>query len=465
VRRALGCALLALWLPAAAQDVAERGARVERVDQHRPDEAIVIDLAGRPLTLGGELALELERVRAPARRRGGAARAVMFEAEAFWELSDTLVAYMQHRLVDERERELDDGVTRRRRYLERGEMWLQLRNAGGLPLTVEAGRLNFEDEQRWRWDGELDAARAYVDIGSVEASLALAEELAREHSDAHGIAPEQRRVRRVIAELTWRPRPPFALTLYGLQHRDRSPTEAQGQRVRERDADESDARLSWLGLALHGGWRGERAGRLDVRLDAARVRGRERLLEFDDESAVDGVTRRRVRGWGVDAALRWTAPFARAPRLYVARAVGSGGDDAGTDRAFRQTGLQSNEADFGGVQRFAQYGALLDPELSNLRVTSIGAGTQLGPASSLDVLLHRYTLRKPADALRESALPVELDGEHRRIGRALDVVLAIEESERVEIFAVASRLRAGPAFGALRGRRFHRLALEVAFGF
>ena len=146
-------------------------------------------------------------------------------------------------------------------------------------------------------------------------------------------------------------------------------------------------------------------------------------------------------------------PVASEPRLFGGLAVGSGDSDpdSRTDRSFQQTQLEANEAGFGGVERFAQYGVVLDPELSNLGVVTFGAGVTLFRSSSLDLVYHGYRLLEPADALRNSRLEVTLDGSHRDLGQGLDLVLALEEWERVEFLFIAGAFRAGSAFGRDRG--------------
>lgn len=63
------------------------------------------------------------------------------------------------------------------------------------------------------------------------------------------------------------------------------------------------------------------------------------------------------------------APCASPTRVrpYGGCARGSGDPtpETGTNRSFRQTGLEAHQAGFGSVERFPHYGMLLDPELCN----------------------------------------------------------------------------------------------------
>jgi len=169
----------------------------------------------------------------------------------------------------------------------------------------------------------------------------------------------------------------------------------------------------------------------------------------------------------VDAGLGWIMPLAFEPRLYAGYAVGSGDStvQGSEDRSFRQTGIQTNEAGFGGAERFNSYGLLLDPELSNLSVVTAGAGISLLHSSSLDLVYHHYRLVEPATALRNARIETPLDGRSRALGEEVDVVLAVEEWERFEVQVQASAFRAGKAFGTKAGDWSYGgfVALRIAF--
>ena len=72
-------------------------------------------------------------------------------------------------------------------------------------------------------------------------------------------------------------------------------------------------------------------------------------------------------------------------------------------------------------------------------------------SSSLDLVYHRYRLVEPADALVDARLDVPLDRRHRALGEEVDVVLALEEWERLELEGIVAVVRADDAFGRLRG--------------
>jgi hypothetical protein len=174
-----------------------------------------------------------------------------------------------------------------------------------------------------------------------------------------------------------------------------------------------------------------------------------------------------VSGWAGDAGVSWSLPLPLEPRLYAGYAFGSGepeGDGA-TDHSYQQTDLQSNEAAFGGVQRFRHYGVLLDPELSNLAIVTVGSGISLFRSSSLDLVYHHYRLDERAASLRQARIETALTSLDRTLGDEIDLVVAIEEWERLEIDCAAAAFRAGRAFGLQEGEWSFGgfVAMRVAF--
>jgi alginate production protein len=199
------------------------------------------------------------------------------------------------------------------------------------------------------------------------------------------------------------------------------------------------------------------------------VGGTERRTEFTamdaDRSVVTNVARRHIRGWGFDTGISWLLPTRQPTRLYGGYAYGSGDANTqdNTDHAFRQTGLATNEAGFGGAQRFAHYGIGLNPELSNLKVVTVGAGLNLLQSSSIDLVYHRYRLANSAESLRNARIDGTLVG--KNIGSGVDLVIAIEEWERLEFEFSVSAFRAGRGFGEGAGKRsyFGFAGMRIAF--
>jgi hypothetical protein len=482
-RRLLVALLAGLLAPVAgaqpdfAEEEEEEALRerlTERVDKRRPLVPNSVDIAGRPLWITGEYEVEFDYLRDPARPKESDPRLFLDQGptvEGFYTFGPSLSLFASVSLGTESELLHDAKSSTAGVFLERGEMWAVSENVAQLPLTLEGGRLLFEDDRRWWWDEELDAVRGGVEVKPFELVLAVARELAPATTKRSYIAPDEDGVVRLFAEGSWDFAREHALELFVLHQDDRSSTEQPGERVDSARADDEDANLTWVGLRLSGAFDLPGKHLAGYWLDTALVRGEEHLIGFSDvdadTSVAEQVSRRDVDGWGFDVGAGWIMPFALEPRLYASYAVGSGDDggDSREDRAFRQTGLADNEAGYGGSERFNAYGVLLEPELSNLAVVTFGAGLGLFNSSSLDLVYHAYRLLEPATSLRDASIRTELDGRHRDFGQELDLVLALEEWERFEIQMRAAAFRAGPAFGAAEGDWSYAGYLAVLLAF
>lgn len=449
----------------------------ESEDENRLAVPTTVDFFDQPLALSGQYEVTLNRLEqvpdADSLDFDGSERVLMeqeLETELFFSKGRVSIFGqgrfgLQRDYSNQRSREL------RSSYFERGELWLLVEDTFLEGMDFEIGRLEFEDDRLWWWDGELDAARLTYARDDVEISVALAYEVAPTRSDLRFIDPEQKDRLRLISELSWDYAEQHGIELFALFDSDRSETESIGSLLSLEQEDESDGRFVWLGSRAMGGFELGARGILGYWLDAAIVQGRERRLEFADSidgwSEVEDVETRDVSGWAFDVGLTYIYPTRHEPRITLGYAMGSGSrlDSDGSDRSFRQTGLHGNEMAFGGVQRFGQYGRLLAPELSNLRIGTLGLGVSVLDSSSLDLVYHHYRLVEPADELRDAQLETSLDGRHRSLGHGFDLVLAIEESERVEIELSGSGFRTGSAFGRNESRWVYGAfaAIRVAF--
>jgi alginate production protein len=433
----------------------------EREDKRRPLQPFSISVAGRPLTIGGEYEIELGSLRprlfGKAKQRNRLLLEQGLQLETFYSFGPELSLFAQVRAAVDEDLLPHTFEAVHDAYLEREEMWLYSQNIRGSHLNFGVGRLDFEDDRRWWWDAELDALSVAYERKTFEITLAVARELFSDRTDQSFVDPEQEGVLRVIGEAGWDWRPGHALELFLLYQDDRSPPERSGQVTPLERADETDARLTWVGARAIGVLDLHERGFLGYWLDTALVRGEERFAELEDlpndRAAVEAVGQHDVSGWAFDAGLNWILAVDHEPRLFAGYAIGSGDREreAGTDHSFRQTGIEDNEAGFGGVERFPSYGVLLDPELSNLGVLTVGVGLSLLRSSSLDLVYHSYWQIEPSVLLPDSRLEAELTGRDRDLGQEVDLVLALEEWERFELTFAVSGFRAGRAFGPEHG--------------
>jgi alginate production protein len=460
--------LLGLALPARAEEDEEEEADLrerltEREDKRRPLDPRTIDVAGRPLVVGGEWEAGIVGARRFA--LGKSPREpdrVLFEQqleiEGFYSFGPELSLFAQLQVIVEEDllaHSIDEVSDQ---YVEIGELWVNSANVFGSDFSVDAGRIDFEDDRRWWWDDELDAVRVIWERETFEVQLAVGRDFAPSRSDHSYVEPENDRVVRWIGEASWDVGDAHGFELFFLHAEDHSRRERTGDVVHEDREDDSDARLTWLGARAMGAFDLGNDHLLGYWLDAATVHGRERIVDWEDVSprhaAAGDVSRRDVAGWGVDLGVNWMLPGPLEPRLFAGYAFTSRDrtPESGDDRTFRQTDLQENEAGFGGVEHYPHYGLLLEPELSNLRVLTLGAGISVFESSSLDLVYHYDRLVAPAEELRDSLLEIELNGRDRDLGQELNLVLSLEEWERFELHLAAAAFRAGRAFGEDHGK-------------
>jgi len=223
--------------------------------------------------------------------------------------------------------------------------------------------------------------------------------------------------------------------------------ELEGYVIVRDDRDADRRRLVFLGVRS----RGEPVEDLDYWFELGYVGGR------------DGPS--RVRGWGVDLGVTYELQVGPKPALTLGLAFGSGdrNPEDGLDRSFRQTGLQENEGDFGGSASFRYYGEVLDPELSNLAIVTVGLGVRPGEQFSLDLVYHYYLQHRASTALR-SALDAEPSGRSPHLGHGLDLIVGLEEIwARLDVKAVLGYFWPGAAFPGSDGAWL--VGAEVQFRF
>jgi alginate production protein len=207
----------------------------------------------------------------------------------------------------------------------------------------------------------------------------------------------------------------------------------------------------FLGLRSHG----EPISGLTYWADVANVRGR-----------ADG---RRLNGYGFDVGATYSLterPF--QPRFTLGYAWGSGDRNAhgSVDRAFRQTGLESNKARLGGFAKFKYYGEVLNPELSNLAIATAGVGLTADERISIDLFYHHYRRAQPGQGLRDHSLSIQPEvagGSGRHLGDGLDLIVGYRPEGAITIDSSVGWFRPGAAFANRDSALFARFELKSAF--
>ena len=288
-----------------------------------------------------------------------------------------------------------------------GESFIFLDDLFDTDFDLQAGRMDFDDRREWIYDQNLDGLRAYWGIGGLVAEFAVTTTLSDgdlwdENTDNYVIylTDKQRRYAGWVV------------------HRDTS--------------SPFDQKLSHFGVRAFGNW----PERHNSWLEISGIHGRR-----DDEQG-----RTDLGGWGMD--IGTTREIARHWYLTASWAYGQGDDDKqdGSDRNFRQTGLQDNNAKFSGVTSFRYYGELVDPELANLHIGTLGLGYLISETSSLDVVGHYYRQDKAARKLLGSDLDKKVNGVDRELGWEVDAILGLRPVPAWDIELVLGWFDPGKAF-------------------
>ena len=435
-------------------------------DERRPERAFTVDLAGTPVQFGGsweytdERRLNFDLDDAAARDRRVREHELKLETRVRLGAHTELFA----QLVGLHETRRTEGTAGRQvsHALERGPMWLQFERLGDTPWALQVGRVSLLDRRAWWWDDDLDAVRLRYAGDALRLDAGLGRELARKSSADPGIAPTERGVTRFFGQATWAWAPRHALDAFWLVQRDRSGAPAAGASFADEDAtDPSDLRARWIGLRASGEWRADGGSRLAYWADAARLSGRETTTAFTEQPdgtlTADAAQSRRLSGRAYDVGATATLGVPLRPSLTLAHARGSEG--------FRQTGLQENKARIGGVKRWQRYGELLQPELSNLAVSTVGVGVRLADNTSLELVGHRYRQLRAAGSLPGARVSPDPQGTSRDVGRELNLLLAVRESRSVEFTVKASQFKPGAAFAPDRRGTARAIEFGVAVNF
>ncbi len=244
-----------------------------------------------------------------------------------------------------------------------------------------------------------------------------------------------------------------------------------GDIIPETLEDEEDAVLNWFGLRSRGRFKITDLGRVYYWLDSGIVYGKETLIDFNDsgdrQSKVSKRLERSRYGWGLDFGATWESRLPYQPRLTFGYAIGSGDADPDNEmnRAYRQSGLQSNDNKFRGVNSFRYYGELLRPELSNLKIRTIALGFPLLKNSSIELVYNHYTQIYAMDELRNSRLRTNPEGVNRDIGEAFNIILGLEDWKQLEFELIVAQFYAGKAYGAFSGRTASNIMLQAEYNF
>lgn len=307
----------------------------------------------------------------------------------------------------------EDADWRSRSRLELREAYVLIDHSIARDIEFQLGRQRFKDRRQWLYDERLDAIRLAYDHKAWRVEVAFArEELVRK--DVLHRRRSRGKVDNMLLRAEYELTRDWDLAAYVLKQDDRLA---------------SNLSPTFIGLQS----RGKITPRLGHWLELSRQRGT--------------AGTRRLRAKAFDAGLIYALPIPLRPAIFAGYARGSGGGDARTSHEFRQTGLQDNEDRITGLGNVRYYGELLDPDLSNLSVQTVGVGVRPTSDTSLEIVGHRYRqVRANDNDVRGSPVSPELSGDNRSIGTELDAIFAARIGDRLGLEAKIGWFRPGAGF-------------------
>ncbi len=275
-------------------------------------------------------------------------------------------------------------------------------------FQLRAGRQRFKTTREWMFDDTIDGVRASLN----QTDFILTAALFRERAFTENLLDQDIDKR---IDHTW----------LGVTIPKSKDLEIGAYLLRQIDRDRNEG-VDWFGVDLGGEWE-----ELDYWLQAA--------LSRADKRGQQG------SGLGINAGGVYR--LIKNPRIFaIANYAFGSGNANDVDLGFRQTDMQDNSAKLGGVTRLAYYGEVLDPELSNLTIVSIGLGIRPIRDASLIAMWHSYRQQHALDELRESDLSVEPNGLSRDVGNAFDLVIGYRIHPVLRAELVLGKFMPGPAF-------------------
>jgi hypothetical protein len=303
-----------------------------------------------------------------------------------------------------------------------GQAYFRLAHFPGPGLSLVVGRQKLFEKRRWYYDNRnLDAVRMFGERGRMAFQVSVSRDLFDETRNQRDQDATNR-----IAELRWDLGHEVALQAFYLDRDDRTALHDSPEILGLRVLGDPGSHLEfWADLAHEGGTR----DRLD--------------------STTGEIVARDIHAYALDVGVTYRPRVALDPSFTASFALGSGDNRLnGADGTFRQSGLQRNRGSLNGVVSFHYYGEVLDPELTNLRIQTLGVGLRPGQPVSVDVVFHRYRQDVPAPRIENADLDADPSGLDPHLGREWDLVVGYEPRQEFELRLTGGYFQPGSAFPA-----------------
>ena len=301
--------------------------------------------------------------------------------------------------------------TRSESELRTAEAYLLWRRAFFAPwLGLKLGRQDFDEKREWLFDENLDAVRLFLNVEPALIELSASTNLSEIQVSNEGV---------------------INYILYGSYLFIRDSQVAAYIIHREDDDPIINYDRRWYGLRSFG----DLGKSLSYWVELSLLRGERRGRELRSDAFDVGFTH-VLNG------------ILFEPSFTFGYAYGSGDADYrdNIDGNYRQTDFEDNNDKFNGVNSFRYYGEVFGPELSNLRVTTAGAGFRWSKDGSLDLVYHTYRQVVPDNSVHGSDLLSDPLGDNKSIGDEIDLILGYEKLWNIDLDMTVGFFRPGSAY-------------------
>ncbi len=289
---------------------------------------------------------------------------------------------------------------------------------------LQVGRAEYHESRRWLYNTELDGVRLLRSWQGLNFDLSVTSKLA----DGSARDEDSTNLMAYVGGGT----PKRGWALWGM---DRDNRESASEHTQH------------YGARLLGAW-----------LPASDVWAEASLLRGDSAG-------KNVSASAFDVGATWSPDFL-GPFSLIGGYAFAAGDSTPLDSdssTFRQTGFQDNKGKLASATSLKYYGELLDPELSNLGILTVGVGLKLEKRTTLSLLAHQYMLDQAQDALYGSNLRATPDGVHPELGWEYDLVFGTKRWTSWQVEFVLGMFEPGAAFPG--GDTAYLGALQVKYRF
>lgn len=283
------------------------------------------------------------------------------------------------------------------------ESWVYLDDPFEVDFDIQLGRMDFDDRREWLYDQNLDGVRAYWRVAGwlaeLSATTTLSEGKLKDENTNNFVA--------YVTDINRR----FATYII------------------HRDSDfQFDEKITHMGIRAFGDWPPEHESWLEI----SHMRGSRDSTDLRGWAVDIGTTRNIGKRWFITTG--W------------AFAQGDANTQDGKDGNFRQTQLQDNNGKFGGVTSFRYYGELIDPELANIHIGTLGLGYLFTRTGSIDLVGHYYRQDKAFRKILDSDIDQRLNGIDREIGWEVDAIVGWRPVRAWDFEFVLAWFKPGKAF-------------------